>query len=57
MSKNSAVQKRHSVLAADGTEIVKRRGYIAPAQMLSLLDAIVARREQRPDLADRHASG
>jgi uncharacterized protein YyaL (SSP411 family) len=30
------------VLAADGTEIVKRRGYIAPAQMLSLLDAIVA---------------
>lgn len=30
------------VLAADGTEIVKRRGYIAPAQMLSLLNAIVA---------------
>jgi uncharacterized protein YyaL (SSP411 family) len=30
------------VLAADGSEIVKRRGYIAPAQMLSLLDAIVA---------------
>jgi uncharacterized protein len=30
------------VLAADGTEIVKRRGYITPAQMLSLLDAIVA---------------
>jgi uncharacterized protein len=30
------------VLAADGTEIVKRRGYIAPAQMVSLLDAIVA---------------
>jgi uncharacterized protein YyaL (SSP411 family) len=30
------------VLAADGTEIVKRRGYIAPAEMLSLLDAIVA---------------
>ena len=30
------------VLAADGTEIVKRRGYIAPAQMLSLLDAIVS---------------
>jgi uncharacterized protein YyaL (SSP411 family) len=29
------------VLAADGTEIVKRRGYIAPAQMLSLLEAIV----------------
>jgi uncharacterized protein YyaL (SSP411 family) len=30
------------VLAADGTEIVKRRGYLAPAQMVSLLDAIVA---------------
>ncbi len=30
------------VLAADGTEIVKRRGYIEPAQMLSLLQAIVA---------------
>lgn len=30
------------VLAADGTEIVKRRGYIQPAQMLSLLEAIVA---------------
>lgn len=30
------------VLAADGTEIVKRRGYIPPAQMLSLLNAIVA---------------
>jgi uncharacterized protein len=29
------------VLAADGTEIVKRRGYIAPPQMLSLLEAIV----------------
>src|SRR5579863_528822 len=30
------------VLAADGTEIVKRRGYIPPAQMVSLLQAIVA---------------
>jgi uncharacterized protein YyaL (SSP411 family) len=30
------------VLAADGTEIVKRRGYIPAAQMVSLLDAIVA---------------
>ncbi|HZO24313.1 MAG TPA: hypothetical protein VFB37_17605, partial [Steroidobacteraceae bacterium] len=30
------------VLKADGTEIVKRRGYIPPAQMLSLLNAIVA---------------
>jgi hypothetical protein len=30
------------VLAADGSEIVKRRGYIAPPQMLSLLNAIVA---------------
>src|ERR1700761_3860993 len=30
------------VLAADQTEIVKRRGYIAPVQMVSLLDAIVA---------------
>lgn len=30
------------VLAADGTEIVKRRGYIPPAQMVSLLNAIVA---------------
>src|SRR5215472_18714793 len=29
------------VLAADGTEIVKRRGYIAPAQMASLLQAII----------------
>src|SRR5262249_28310162 len=29
------------VLAADGTEIVKRRGYIAPDQMTSLLQAIV----------------
>ena len=29
------------VLAADGTEIVKRRGYIEPPQMLSLLRAIV----------------
>ena len=29
------------VLAADGTEIVKRRGFIAPAQMASLLRAIV----------------
>jgi len=29
------------VLAADGSEIVKRRGYIAPAQMVSLLNAIV----------------
>jgi uncharacterized protein len=29
------------VLAADGTEIVKRRGYIPPEQMVSLLDAIV----------------
>jgi uncharacterized protein len=29
------------VLAADGTEIVKRRGYIAPPQMASLLQAII----------------
>lgn len=29
------------VLAADGSEIVKRRGYIPPPQMLSLLNAIV----------------
>jgi uncharacterized protein len=29
------------VLAADGTEIVKRRGYIAPDQMASLLQAII----------------
>ena len=29
------------VLAADGTEIVKRRGFIAPAQMASLLQAII----------------
>src|SRR5271154_2178283 len=29
------------VLAADGTEIVKRRGYIPPEQMVALLDAIV----------------
>ncbi|MGA2343598.1 MAG: DUF255 domain-containing protein, partial [Steroidobacteraceae bacterium] len=29
------------VLAADGTEIVKRRGYIPKAQMASLLEAIV----------------
>jgi uncharacterized protein YyaL (SSP411 family) len=29
------------VLAADGSEIVKRRGYIAPAQMASLLQAII----------------
>src|SRR5271163_4803912 len=29
------------VLAADGTEIVKRRGYIPPAQMASLLQAII----------------
>lgn len=30
------------VFAADGTEIVKRRGYIAPAPMASLLEAIIA---------------
>jgi uncharacterized protein YyaL (SSP411 family) len=30
------------VLASDGTEIVKRRGYIPPAHMLSLLRAIIA---------------
>jgi uncharacterized protein len=29
------------VLASDGTEIVKRRGFIAPAQMASLLQAII----------------
>jgi uncharacterized protein YyaL (SSP411 family) len=29
------------VLAADGTEIVKRRGYLAPQQMASLLQAII----------------
>ena len=29
------------VLAADGTEIVKRRGFIAPEQMTSLLQAII----------------
>jgi uncharacterized protein YyaL (SSP411 family) len=29
------------VLAADGSEIVKRRGYIPPAQMASLLQAII----------------
>jgi uncharacterized protein len=29
------------VLAPDGTEIVKRRGYIAPEQMASLLQAII----------------
>src|SRR5579862_7745928 len=29
------------VLAADGTEIVKRRGFISPAQMASLLKAII----------------
>src|SRR5437879_3320392 len=29
------------VFAPDGSEIVKRRGYIAPEQMRSLLDAIV----------------
>ncbi|MDP9007397.1 MAG: DUF255 domain-containing protein [Pseudomonadota bacterium] len=29
------------VLAADGTEIVKRRGYIPPEQMASLLQAII----------------
>lgn len=29
------------VLASDGTEIVKRRGFIPPAQMASLLEAIV----------------
>jgi uncharacterized protein len=29
------------VLAADGTEIVKRRGFIPPAQMASLLQAII----------------
>jgi uncharacterized protein len=39
------------VLAADGTEIVKRRGYIEPAQMLSLLDAIVADPSPGPSVA------
>jgi uncharacterized protein len=29
------------ILAADGSEIVKRRGYIAPEQMASLLQAII----------------
>src|ERR1700691_3673755 len=29
------------VLAADGTEIVKRRGYLPPQQMASLLQAII----------------
>ena len=29
------------VLAADGTEIVKRRGYLPPAQMASMLQAII----------------
>jgi uncharacterized protein len=29
------------ILAADGTEIVKRRGFIPPAQMASLLQAII----------------
>jgi uncharacterized protein YyaL (SSP411 family) len=48
------------VLAADGTEIVKRRGFIAPAQMTSLLQAIILDPSPGPSVeaaAPRAASG
>jgi len=43
------------VLAADGTEIVKRRGYIPPAQMASLLQAIVADPSPGPSVREEAA--
>jgi uncharacterized protein len=39
------------VLAADGSEIVKRRGYIPPAQMASLLQAIIDDPRPGPSVA------
>jgi uncharacterized protein len=39
------------VLAADGTEIVKRRGYIPPEQMASLLQAIIDDPSPGPSVA------
>jgi len=39
------------VLAADGTEIVKRRGYIPPQQMASLLQAIIDDPSPGPSVA------
>jgi uncharacterized protein len=43
------------VLAADGTEIVKRRGYIPPAQMASLLQAIIDDPTPGPSVASATA--
>jgi uncharacterized protein YyaL (SSP411 family) len=40
------------VLAADGTEIVKRRGYLPPQQMASLLQAIVDDPSPGPSVQD-----
>ena len=40
------------VFAADGTEIVKRRGYIAPDTMASLLDAIIKDPSPGPSVAE-----
>src|SRR6202034_720549 len=39
------------VLAADGTEIVKRRGYIPPEQMAALLQAIIDDPSPGPSVA------
>src|SRR6202046_4767929 len=39
------------VLAADGTEIVKRRGYIPPEQMVALLQAIIDDPSPGPSVA------
>ena len=40
------------VLAADGTEIVKRRGYLPPQQMASLLQAIIDDPSPGPSVTD-----
>ncbi len=40
------------VFAADGSEIVKRRGYIEPQQMLAMLKAIVADPSPGPSVVD-----
>ena len=40
------------VFAADGSEIVKRRGYIEPQRMLSMLKAIVADPSPGPSVVD-----
>ncbi len=43
------------VFAPDGSEIVKRRGYIPPAAMAALLDALIPDRPTRPSVGARVA--